>query len=111
MNEWLNELEIGDKVIVISTRYHGNDKVAAVTRTTKTQVVVEGHGKFTKKNGSEFGKYGSHVIVEATQERAAKIEEKKLRGKLTDKIDACDLARLSTEQLQQITSIIGNSNG
>ena len=57
--KWLQELQIGDPVIVKNTGFGAFDSVGQVERTTKTQIVVKGKiVKFMKSSGRLAGKVG-----------------------------------------------------
>ena len=77
MSDWLENLKVGDEVIVdVASGLYGNNYVATVVRRTKTLIFVthrdsKGERKF-KSNGST-GDYGSPHLREPTDERRERI--------------------------------------
>lgn len=102
--ENLEDIKVGDKVILIS-RY--SKKVCKVDRLTKTQIVVDGD-KFRKLYGFSVGYRGwySSVIRKASPEEIAKIEEINKRDMLIKKIKGYPLDKLSTEELEKVYELI-----
>jgi hypothetical protein len=78
---WLENLKIGDKVIV--SQHWGNDSISIVTNITKTQIIISNR-KFRKNDGCQIPRdaYTNTYILEPTKERIELI----LRVNLIDHI-------------------------
>lgn len=102
--ENLEDIKVGDKVILYS-RYC--KKVCKVERLTKTLVIVNGE-KFRKADGFSTGHIGyySSSIIRATEEMIAKVEEENKRDLLINKIKSYPLDKLSTDELENVYELI-----
>lgn len=78
MNEFLESLKPGDKVIV-RRGYHEVGHVSEITNVTKMQVALAGGMRFTKARGRLVGgdTWSMIHLVEYSEERAEKIEHEK----------------------------------
>ena len=101
------QLEIGDKICV-SSRFTP-EHIVTVTRVTKT-LAVAGAQKFKREyDGTRIcfqGSVYSWYAEIATPEILARIEERDNRKRLIAKIQSAVLTTLSTEDLQQIASLV-----
>lgn len=101
------QLEVGDKVCVSSqyTLAH----ILTVERVTKT-LAVAGAQKFKREYDGKricFHGYAASWLAEfATPAIIAKINERDKRTRLIQKIQSAVLTTLSTEDLQQIASLV-----
>ena len=101
------QLEVGDKVCVSSgfTPEH----IVTVSRVTKT-LAIAGAQKFKREYDSRnicFHGYAASWLAEfATPEIIARIVERYKRKRLIEKIQSSALTTLSTEDLQQIASLV-----
>lgn len=102
--ENLEDIKVGDKVIVIR-RYAR--RICKVERLTKTQIVVDGD-KFRKSDGKSVNNYGwfSPFIRKATQELVAEVEEEEKRTKLLNEVYHTDWSKLRTDKLEEIHKLI-----
>ncbi len=77
--DFLDNLAVGDTVVVES-----NDSwnVTKVARFTKTQVIITGGGKFRRATGLGGNDWNRSSLVEPTQERLDKIRHSILVAKL-----------------------------
>ena len=100
-------LEIGDKICV-SSRYTP-EHIVTVERVTKT-LAIAGAQKFKREyDGKRICFYGcaaSWLAEFATPEIIARIEERDNRKRLIAKIQSAVLTTLSTEDLEQIPSLV-----
>lgn len=107
--KWLNELKVGDPVVVSN---RNNTWVDVVDRLTKTQVITKRNRyKFKKSNSKLVGGAGWDVlgIEEATEKRILEIVEQEKRRELLYQIeDNTIFTELSTEKLEHIVMIIKN---
>ena len=85
-HEWLNELSVGDKVIM-SGRYRKS--VNVVQRLTKTQIILEGTNcRFRKANGREVGgsSWGAIYLRKGTPAEISKVEDATTRQRIIAKL-------------------------
>lgn len=111
--EWLLNLNKGDKVIEVN---HPWETILTVSRTTKTQIIIEDENmmgnkvfyKFRKDTGRAVGAEGFHstYITEATEERVTKLRAKIKRNDLVNKVTVLMQKRLSKLTNSQMESII-----
>ena len=108
---WLEKLKVGDVVVLDDTGWIGpcRMQVATVSRTTKTQVEINGLRKYRRKNGWGVGNHRL-CIVEATEELVEEIQQEHKRRHVTqwliDNFFNRNLYRITTEELQQIRAIV-----
>ena len=101
------QLEVGDKVCVSSgfTPEH----IVTVERVTKT-LAIAGAQKFKREYDGKwicfYGYAASWLAEFATPEIIARIAERNKRKRLIEKIQSSVLTTLSTEDLQQISSLV-----
>lgn len=97
---WLEELKPGDRVFVSE---YPRDRIAEVTRITKTLVVV-GTTRFSRARGGLFGggRYDRARLEEVTPER----EQAVLGTKLVRLIKARSMADFSNERLLKIWELM-----
>ena len=101
------QLEVGDKVCVSSGYYP--DQIVTVERVTKT-LAIAGAQKFKREYDGKwicfYGYAASWLAEFATPEIIARIAERNKRKRLIEKIQSAVLTTLSTEDLQQIASLV-----
>ncbi len=104
MNDFLQNLEPGDKVVQVSSGWGTDDTIQTVSRLTKTQVVLDNQRRYRKANGREVGSSGSPIsyIVEFDEEKAKCIRQKSLAKKL----QRFDWHRLDLHILESIAQTI-----
>ena len=101
------QLEVDDKVCV-SSRFTP-EHIVTVSRVTKT-LAIAGAQKFKREYDARniyFQGYASSWLAEfATPEIIARIAERNKRKRLIEKIQSSVLTTFSTEDLQQIASLV-----
>lgn len=108
-NMKLEDLKVGDKVLVIN---HICEKVKRVIKVTQTLIIVSEYGRFRKSDGRLSGNNGFSTthIVPLTEEMVAKKEaelfEEQRRNEISYKIRNTDFLKLSTDKLERILQII-----
>lgn len=101
--QWLENLKIGDQVVIRDSGYLCHDSVATVTRITKT-LIFTGTGKderkFRLRDGNAPGdSFGSRASLDPpTPEKLDEIEKERLVRRLK----GFDWASLSLESLRMI---------
>lgn len=102
--ENLEDINVGDKVILANARIK---RVETVTKVTKTLVVV-GNRRFKKDGGSEYGgrPFETMRICKATPEVLTEIEEENMRSDLINKIARYPWGYLSTYKLEKVYELI-----
>jgi len=106
MTDFLKNLKVGDKVIVVGRNI---GSISTIVRETKTLFIVDkSKMRFRKSDGVLVGNNGWDVyyLEEATPYRINKIEEKKYRCKLLTKIYNFRFDKLSTDNLEYIYKLI-----
>lgn len=100
MDNWIEKLNVGDKVLIGDSQY----PVKAIHKLH----IVTATGKYKKSNGCPAGEwtYGREYLREATPERIAEIAEKEARGKLLRRIVDQSFRMCSTETLQKIVALL-----
>ena len=107
MKDWLGKLKAGDKVIEESGQY--SKKVATVTRTTKTLILIGNKEiRYRREDGWLSGgdAWSRRHITEATEEKINLVNEINLRAKLIQEIAEANLGSLPTYKLKEAHSII-----
>ena len=110
---WLNNLKVGDPVI-IRGRYNSHS-LSNVTRLTKTQIIVaNSNQRFRRKDGYLVGKlrdiYYQTRLIEYDDKLAGEIRIEQKREKLRNIVRSSDLLHLSLADLQIILSLMEKSN-
>lgn len=98
--DWLDNLKVGDLVIVSYT----HDMIfCKVQRITKTMIITE-RGRYNRQSGWQVGggSWTTANLVEPTEERIAEIKHKSLHRKLSN----FNFKDLPLESLQEIKKII-----
>ena len=113
-NAWLQELKAGDEVIVMFDREGYTWAVLPVTRTTKTQVIVEvgaSDRRFKRNDGLIMGGYTRSYLRQWTEaneaELVAKREERETRANAMKEINQINWRWLTVDQLSRILVIAG----
>ncbi len=84
MSKWLENLAVGDTVVVLSSGL-GGDFISKVERLTPTQIIIKQGGKFRRADGDRVGGstgFHSPVLVEPTQEVTDRIRHDVLAKRL-----------------------------
>jgi len=107
MREWLDNLKVGDQVIVDRR----NEKsIHIVARLTKTMIVLKDIPiRFRRKNGYSVGEYGWHIPIlrKCTPEEAKKVMIENKRRKLINYFKGySNWDKLSLDQLVQLAAIM-----
>ncbi|KKL44626.1 hypothetical protein LCGC14_2363770 [marine sediment metagenome] len=76
MSEWLDNLKVGDRVI-IQGRLAIADSVSTVERFTKTLIIIKSGIKF-RKDGHAPGQWPTAMLTEPTPERLDVIRQRNL---------------------------------
>ena len=108
-NEWLENIKVGDKVIVSGSGFGSLNKIDTVERLTKTQIVLKNtHSKYRRSSGRSVGGdvWSMGFISEATREKILKIQEARYRLNLLNKIESIRIGNLSTDSLKSIVVVI-----
>ena len=108
-DEWIKDLEAGDKVYIDSSRFGST----VLDLTTVKKITPKGHVRTNDKNNSLFrnGSYridawNSWDLVQWTQELEDKLKAKAHFNQLAHSINAVDARTLTPEQVQKIYDII-----
>lgn len=106
--EWLNSLKVGDEVIVGSS---WNQKLGVVTAINKVTIKV-GNSLYNKRNGFLRGQsYNSTFLLEATEQRKAKVRLASLRSLLAHRIKNMEINSLTAEQIMKINTVLDEVSG
>ena len=115
--DWLNNIKVGDKVIVYSSSGYSNNELRKVVKVTPAQIHTyvreDFTNKFWKKNGELVGSRDSWNItrvLQVTDELKAKIEEDTKRAKLLNRVRNQSWKELTTEVLVTVVGIIDNND-
>ena len=103
-NEWLQNIKPGD-IVLYTAGFHDGYRKATVERLTKTMVILDGRGRYNRKDGYAVGSgsvYMRSHLVEPTPENIEKYE----RRSVIDKLKHAKWVELSTEQLKYIGRIL-----
>jgi len=108
---WLDELKVGDKVIVSRIHYRDSKKsLHVIDRITPSrQMVVSGyeHSKF--KNGEKMGErsWGNYTILEEwSQEKQDTIVAANRRFRVSQHLSSFDYRTLTLEEREEVFSIV-----
>jgi transcription-repair coupling factor (superfamily II helicase) len=117
MDNWLESLKPGDKVIVRKCdRCYQQPRIEVVKSVGKKFISLEGWESVTRfRADSGFsvrgGMLDSYELFPVTEEYIKKIEQQKQKLELVRKLEKTDFGKLPIEVLKQITEIIeGNRN-
>jgi len=107
MNDWLEDIKVGDWVIVQGggPMSRGKDTARTVKRLTKTQIVLNGTDtKFKKRNGSSVGSstYYHSYLRESTPETLKKVKREQMHRNLVYKLSTVKWQDMSLEVLSDI---------
>lgn len=109
-NAWVQGLKAGDKVIVLHGYYSDPTKhggLHTVTRTTKTQVILEDSDRFRRSTGLLVGgRSGGSRLVEATKDIVEARRVYTQHRLMLAQVRKVDLATLSLSRLSRIFDII-----
>lgn len=111
MNEWLDKLHPGDKVIVGYMDYFSRYKVATVTARTPHYLIVDDM-KFSRVTGEHPVPYGSAFQIQLhpwTAEREAEITAKDRRGWLISQISKVKWCSLNDDTLEAVYKQVTHS--
>ena len=108
---WLENLKVGDEVLISGGTLVGRDRLGKVSRFTKTQIIVnvDGHeDRFKKGSGSSVGDHGyySTFLREATSESIAAYKEELYRVVFQNKIRNLSWNDVPLDILKQIRELI-----
>jgi hypothetical protein len=104
--EWLNSLQVGDKVAMDIGSYGAvRYSISQITKITPTRRMTTANGRTFKANGTEYGSGGSFSSV-WLQPVTDTIKERIERSYLISHIKGIKFEELSTEQLRKIKDII-----
>ena len=103
MSDWMASLKPGDDVFV-SRGYHSNLTSEKVKSNGKIHIVLEGGGKYRKRNGCSIlgSSWNRWSIVEATTEN----RDRYLREKYCVSLGAVDWKELPLEVLKLVVELI-----
>lgn len=107
-NEWLQNLKVGDKVIVFG---HGVEELGEVFRFTKTQIHVKLGGyeqAFRKEQGNSYSRFVSDrkYLRQATPEALVKFEEERYRAVFRNKLDHLSWADVPLDTIKQVRELV-----
>lgn len=111
-NDWLSELKEGDDVIVVSSSGGIRKKVATVTRTTKTQIIV-GNSRYRKNNGYIIGSscWCREYLMKPTPELIETLNAEEIKIRYVNFLkNVVDWGILDIEKLKKIYQIIQCEN-
>ena len=103
MSEWLENLKVGDQVVVMSGGgYMSRDYVSTVKRLTKTLIVTENDRGFRRSDGRSPGGIYHDFLEEPTLQRLGQIKQIWLATKLK----AFSWKLLPLETLEAINNLL-----
>lgn len=105
-NEWIKELEAGDKVYVQSGMMHDNLRRTTVKRITPKGHVRTENDDLFRDGFRRIDTYNTERLVEWTTEIEDKLKAKAHFNQLAHSINAIDARTLTPEQVQKIYDII-----
>ena len=100
----LEDLVVGDDVLITSRYYR---RIAKVDKVTKTQIVVD-NVRFRRDSGWQCGsdRWNIRRISVPTEKDISDVKEENLRKTLIYSISSFDFKRLSTDELKQVYNIV-----
>jgi len=98
-SEWLNNLNVGDQVIIAG---RNGDSISIVERLTKTLIITKKNRKFRKDGSSPGGGWDRELLVEASPERVEKIQ----RARMAHVLSRYDWKTLPLAKLYEIWNSI-----
>jgi len=105
MNAWIENLEIGDKVIVCP--HFGQNYVNTVKRITKTLIITKDNSRFTKKWCSNPGDSWSPTSIKKySSEKEQKINDQLRKNGIINKIRITSFNEFSLNTLEKINNLI-----
>ena len=107
MNE-LENLNVGDEVIIVDPIFEIRNTIEKVVRITKTLIILSCGLRFRKDNGKEYGDSGhfTYSIHVATPEEIEEIKAKQITRKQFEEIFGFDWSWLSDEDRNKVYEII-----
>ena len=103
---WLNELKVGDKVILRLAGRSNRSALAEVFRITKNYIILSGSDrKYRKSDGMAAGDRGYHPPRIAEWSFSAQVEIVNA-GKLR-RVEDCDFSKLDPITISKILVLIG----
>ena len=109
-NQWLQDLKVGDRVIVKSRH---NTRISKVSKVTPKQLGVGTLPvKFNKDNGWLRGgdAFCMSYLFEATPEAVETIRKESHKSELYNKVTQFDFSKLLCHELQSIVHILDAAN-
>jgi hypothetical protein len=106
---WLQELKVGDDVVVESHGYRSEPRyIATINRVLKTQLQLKNGDKFTRSSGTKVGAYGFHKpylrqLIPGDKEH---IREEHKRRIFVRKIESAKWEQITTDKLKRIIAIL-----
>jgi len=113
-DNWLNDIKVGNYVIISGGGFSQYDWVSKVDRLTKTQIIVSNSAtRFRRNSGSSIGNNGyySNYLREADDDSIKKITEANERRKYVDFLDRFNFKNKSLETLRVIYKIVLDADG
>jgi hypothetical protein len=108
--EWLQNLKVGDAVIVEGTGLSSGESLGTVARLTKNFIVVNSNGfdsKFRNETGWSTGdSYYHKYLKEATPEAIAAFEEERYRAVFKNKLSHLSWADVPIDRIKQIRELV-----
>ena len=98
MSEWLDNLKVGDKVVIGG----GPMAITTVGRLTKTLIITKGGTKFRRRDGTSPGEWTTGFLQEPTQEIVEQIKQ----GNLASKLRGYDWRSLPLEILVKVYNLL-----
>lgn len=105
---WLEELKVGDEVVVAGDRYH-LDYVDKVTKLTAKQIALENSSyRYRRDTGSQIGgdNWNSRRLEEATPERKKEAQREYRRLRMIQTLTRTVWKELSDETLERVLEVI-----
>lgn len=107
--EWLDNIEVGDRVIVSGGGAVYSEHLARVERLTKTQVIIkEGRTRYRRDNGRGIGQNGwvRSNLEEATDDKVNSIIDERKRLVLVNELSKVNWGDIPTHSLEIISNQI-----
>lgn len=79
MNEWLDNLNVGDKVVIRGGGVTDRWFCSTVARLTKTLIFITANMKFRRRDGRSPSEWATGCLLEPTPENLERVEQENLK--------------------------------
>lgn len=108
-NEWLNNLKVGDEVVVSEGGIANRVFRSTVERLTKTLIFIKGGQKYRRRGGHSPGTWDTGFLLEPTPENLEQVKEstlKIMRRSLARRLREYTWHKLPLETLEAIEKLL-----